>query len=45
MTSKWEKHKLLKKKNFLAGKSEGKLPTGSDSCRQGNITEVKLREM
>jgi len=35
------------KKNFLAGKSEGKLPVGSHSCRQGytyNITKIQLRE-
>jgi len=44
MTSKWEKYKLLKKK-VLPGKSEGKLPTGSHSCRRGNFTEAQLREM
>jgi hypothetical protein len=37
MARKWEKYKL---KIILAGKSEVKLPTGSHSCRQGNITKV-----
>jgi hypothetical protein len=36
---------IYKLKKVLAGKSEGKLPTGSHSCRQGNITKVWLREM